>query len=230
MFMKQTIWPIRVRKTEYGFNCCFLRMSHAKTMFLITFYIHFWSILSQFWVDLRVPGGSLGQLEARLAPPSTQGWLQGPPGTHPGGQKPLKTTGKTRVFIKSKKKWFFVSNTWTTWKLSCDARRTAFFKNFVTQEKRPKQFSEHHKWSSRVGESSIFNIFEKMKYRRNAGSRLPFFEDAWGENTGFDDTVLSAYPPLGDSKISIFEGWCEIKENQWFEGVNFGSKMVVWRS
>ena len=88
-------------------DCCFLRMSHAKTMFLITFYIHFWLIFSQFWVDLRVPGGSLGQLEARLAPPSTQGWLQGAPGTQLEGQKPSQTIRKTRFFIKSEKKKSF---------------------------------------------------------------------------------------------------------------------------
>ena len=52
-----------------------------------------------------------------------------------------------------------------------------------------------------------FQYFQiRMKYRKHAGSRLPFFQDAWGENTGFDVKCLSVYPPLEDSKISIFEG------------------------
>ena len=116
--------------------------------------------MNRFWVDLGVPGGSLGHLGARLAPPSTQGWFRGRRGTHPGRQKPSKIIRKTRLLTKSNKISFFVSNMWTSWKLGCGARKTAFFNIFVTQQMRPKQFWKHPKSSSRIGESSIFNIFK----------------------------------------------------------------------
>ena len=38
---------------------------------------------------------------ARLATSSTQGWLQGGPGTHTGSPQPSKIIGKTRFFTKT---------------------------------------------------------------------------------------------------------------------------------
>ena len=61
------------------------------------------------------------------------------------------------------------------------------------------------KSSSRVGESSCFNISKKMKKRNNAGLGLQLFEDASCEIAVFGDLPFSVVPPWENSKIAIFE-------------------------
>ena len=61
----------------------------------------------------------------------------------------------------------------------------------------PVEILKQPKLSSRAGESSIFNIFEKMKQAKIAVARLQFLRDAWSENTVFSDRTLSIYVHFG---------------------------------
>ena len=121
----------------------------------------------------------------RLATSSTQGWLQGGPGTHTGSPQPSKIIGKTRFFTKTTKKQSFVIKARTSSKLGWHAGKTANKNIFVTQKIWPRQVRRQLNWSSRVGESSIFNILKETSQQNNVGSQLQFFEDVSCENAVF---------------------------------------------
>ena len=80
-----------------------------------------------------------------------------------GDPKPWKNVGKTRFFEKTEKNDDFEFNARTSVNRASHAGKTAIFSIFGCRKIRPNQFSKQRKLSSRVGESSIYNIFEKMK-------------------------------------------------------------------
>ena len=80
-----------------------------------------------------------------------------------GCPKPLKNIGKTVFLDKPKKNYDFELNARTYEKRSSHAGKTAIMRIFGSRKMRLNQFSKQRKLRSRVGESSIFNIFEKMK-------------------------------------------------------------------
>ena len=61
-----------------------------------------------------------------------------------------------------------------------------FLRFFVVPQMRPSPFLKQPKLSSRADESSIFNIFKKMKEAKIAALRLQFLKDVPHENTIFD--------------------------------------------
>ena len=76
----------------------------------------------------------------------------------------IEKTLEKQCFSKNlQKKYGFELNARTSSKRACHAGKTAILRIFGSRQIRPNQFSKQRKLSSRVGESSIYNIFEKMK-------------------------------------------------------------------
>ena len=61
----------------------------------------------------------------------------------------------------------------------------------MKQKMWPVRVRKNLKWSSRVGESSIFNILKHIKLHNNMGSRLLFFKDVPCENDVFNNILYS---------------------------------------
>ena len=96
-----------------------------------------------------------------------------------------KNNGITRFFMKSANNMSFVVKAWTSSKLGWHAGKTANSDNFVTPTRWPRQVRRQLNWSSRVGESSIFDILKETSQQNNVGSQLQFFEDVSCENAVF---------------------------------------------
>ena len=120
--------------------------------------------------------------------------------------KTMKKQWKNKLFHKianKNKKLPSITRTWQ--KLSCGARKTAFFNIFVIKDVRPNQFWKHPKLSSRAGESAFCNICKARNWLKNAGSRLPFSRDVPSENDVFEGVGPKSATPSGTIWSSNFE-------------------------
>lgn len=92
--------------------------------------------MSRFWNDFGVPWANFGLTRGcQEGPTSAPDWHhraprgadRGAPVPTPEAPKPSNTNVTIRVSRTLKKKLFFVSNTWTCWKLSCGGGNIALF-------------------------------------------------------------------------------------------------------